>query len=356
MSRFEDFSKQIADWITMDVPDAGTKVLELLKREHPISGGENNVWLYGGFSLSAKNRWREALLVHWEHYLAVLSSEVKSGQRQHKGSVLVMISDCFNGIGFPIHAKRYLMLALCEDAIMHNGDVPNTVGTHFRLLSSGLTDISFKQYGRALFHVSEQLKSSERFPETLLQRLDDDDWLTEFPSASEILFFRVNPFYVRQLIDGLGEKSGKKLEHLAQYLMSCMPGCRTRRRQKSGTTEYDVVCAMEGLDLDFRSEFGRHFVCECKDWDAPADFSTMAKFARILDATKSRFGILFSKEGVTGAGKMQFAELEQHMFFQSTGKVVVVIGLPDLRWVADGGNFIALLRNQYEKVRLDLRA
>jgi hypothetical protein len=239
---------------------------------------------------------------------------------------------------------------------MHKGDVPNTVGTHFRLLSSGLTDINFKHYGGALFHLSEQLKNSECFPETLLQRLNDDDWLTEFPSASEILFFRVNPFYVSQLIDSLGDKSGKNLEHLAQYLMSCMPGCRTRRRQKSGTTEYDVVCAMEGLDLDFRSEFGRHFVCECKDWDAPADFSTMAKFARILDATKSRFGILFSKAGVTGAGKMQFAELEQHMFFQSTGKVVVVIGLSDLKWVADGGNFIALLRNQYEKVRLDLRS
>jgi hypothetical protein len=109
MSDFKDFSKQIASWISIGAPDAGTKVLELLKREYPISAGESDVWLYGGFSLSAKNRWREALLVHWEHYLGVLSGEVKSGQRQHKGSVLVMISDCFNGIGFPVHAKRYLI-------------------------------------------------------------------------------------------------------------------------------------------------------------------------------------------------------------------------------------------------------
>jgi len=37
------------------------------------------------------------------------------------------------------------------------------------------------------------------------------------------------------------------------------------------------------------------------------------------------------------------------------GIVLVVIDKEDLTFVADGGNFINLLRNKYEKVRLDLK-
>lgn len=245
---------------------------------------------------------------------------------------------------------------LCEDAITGHGKVSKTTGVYPRLVWSGLAESTLTSYAQQFYALSRtrRLAIEAFFPEALLQRLDDD-WLTEFPSASEVSFFWINPLYVSQLIGKLGDRSGKKLELLAQYLMSCMPGCRTRTRLRSGTTDYDVVCAMEGFELDFRSELGRHFVCECKDWRKPADFSVMAKFGRILDATKSRFGILFSKKGITGTGRMKDAELEQAMFFQSTGKVIVVIGLKDLQLVAQGANLIALLRNQYEKVRLDLR-
>src|SRR5262249_14161872 len=151
----------------------------------------------------------------------------------------------------------------------------------------------------------------------LLQRLDDD-WLTEIPSQAEALFFLVNRRYVQHLLAKLGDKTGETLELLAQYLMSCMPGCRTMRRKISGSTEYDVVCAMEGFDLDFRSELGRHFVCECKDWSRPANFTVIAKFCRVLDSTKSRFGILFSREGITGTEETKYAALEQLKAFSGS--------------------------------------
>ena len=268
--------------------------------------------------------------------------------------MLVRLSDCFRTLGFPVHEKRYLMLTLCEDAITGSGNVAETTGIYPRLVWGGLTESSLKRYAKEFFDLSAEHPAEAFFPEALLQRLDDD-WLTEFPSGREVSFFRVNPFYVRHLLDRLGDGTGTTLELLAQYLMSCMPGCRTRRRLLSNSTDYDVVCAMEGFDLDFRSELGRHFVCECKDWGKPADFSVMAKFGRILDSTKSRFGILFSKDGITGTGKMKDAEREQVKIFQSTGKIIVVLGLQELERVAEGANLIALLRNQYETVRLDLR-
>jgi hypothetical protein len=112
---------------------------------------------------------------------------------------------------------------------------------------------------------------------------------------------------------------------------------------------------MEGFDVDFRSELGRYFVCECKDWATPADFTAMAKFCRVLDSTKSRFGVLVSKSGVSGAGRSADAEREQLKVFQDRGMVIVVLDVNDLEEVANGSNLIQLLRQRYEAIRLDLR-
>jgi hypothetical protein len=267
---------------------------------------------------------------------------------------LVRISDCFQSIGFPVHAKRYLMLTLCEDAIQGKGTVsPQVTGVYFRLVWGGLTDGELHRYADEFYKLAQRMPEEALFPEALLLRLDDD-WITEFPSGGEASFYRTNPTYVHHLIAKLGYGTGEALEFLAQYLMSCMAGCRARRRLRSWSTDYDVVCAMEGFDLDFRSELGRHFVCECKDWKTPADFSVMAKFCRVLDSTKSRFGILFSKEGISGKDKKKDAALEQLKIFQDRGIIIVVLNLDDLMRVADGTNLIALLRSQYEEVRLDL--
>ena len=66
-------------------------------------------------------------------------------------------------------------------------------------------------------------------------------------------------------------------------------------------------------------------------------------------------GILFSKKGISGAQNTTDAEREQLKVFQDRGMVIVVIDEKDLDFVADGGNFINLLRQRYEKIRLDLK-
>jgi hypothetical protein len=109
------------------------------------------------------------------------------------------------------------------------------------------------------------------------------------------------------------------------------------------------------VELDFRSELGRYFVCECKDWKTPADFTSMAKFCRVLDSTKAKFGILFSKSGLSGQGRSEDAEREQLKVYQDRGIVIVVLSLNDLESVASGANLILLLRERYEAVRLDVR-
>jgi hypothetical protein len=247
------------------------------------------------------------------------------------------------------------MLALCEDAIRGEGVVsPEDTGVYFRLVwRLGMDDTVLRRYADECNRLATNNHNEGQYPEWVLQHLDQD-WLTEFPSPVEANVYVANTFYVSKLLSKLGNSDGTALEYLAEYIMLCMPGCRTSRRKRSMSTDYDIVCSMEGFDVDFRSEFGRYFVCECKDWSKAADFTAMAKFCRVLDSVKSKFGVLFSRKGISGTGDTRYAEREQLKVFQDRGMVIVVVDEDDLRSVARGTNFVNILRKKYERVRLDL--
>jgi len=340
--------------------DAYSRLITQLPRRYPpaqvAKPPGNRMWELAGLYFLKSGRVPEALGIFWGLYQQMLKAQHGS-KRVHKGMPLVWISDCFGQLRFPVYTKRYLMLTLCEDALRERGTVsPDTTGIYFRLVwGGGLTDGELKRYASHFYESAKKSPKEAIFPEALLQRTDNR-WLTELPSPIEASSYWINSVYVQRLLTQLGRGRGEALELLAEYLMSCMPGCRTRRRERSRSTEYDIVCSMEGFDVDFRSELGRYFVCECKDWNKPADTTVMAKFCRILDSTKSRFGVLFSKSGISGTGKIEDAEWERKKVFYDRGIVIVVLTLSDLKMVSEGVNLIGMLRERYEAVRLDLPA
>lgn len=338
--------------------DSASRLLELLPGKYTpevvVTPAGARVWELAALWFLNSNRVHEALGLFSRLY-----QQLAVGQdvgRVHKGMPLVWMSDCYARLGFVLHAKRYLMLTLVEDALREQGTVsPNTTGVYFRLVwGQGLSDSELRRYATRFHELSQEMPGEAKYPEALLQHVDDR-WLTEAPSPVEFGAYVISPAYVRHLIQGLGDRSGQVLEHLAEYLMASMPGCRTKRRQQSASTDYDLVCSMEGFDVDFRSDLGRYFVCECKDWSSPADFTVMAKFCRVLDSTKSRFGVLFSCEGISGVDRSAFAAREQLKVFQDRGVVIVVVDRHDLDAVASGANLTQILREKYEAVRLDLR-
>jgi hypothetical protein len=340
--------------------DGPARLLERLPIVYPPNavGPDYNAaqeaWDLTGVLYSTRGRHFEAMSLYTSLYYQMLRSQTAG--RIHKGTPLVRLADSYSALGYPVHAKRYLMLTLCEDALRENGDVsPETTGIYFRLIwGSGLPEAELKRYARQFNDLAIQNPERSQYPEWLLQEVDAA-WLTEVPSPSESGLYVACTIYVDYLLDKLGEGTGEHLELLAEYLLSCMPGCRTMRRGRSGSTDYDVVCAMGGFEVDFRSEFGRYFVCECKDWKNPADFTVIAKFCRVLDSTKARFGILFSKSGLSGASTFRDARLEQIKIFQDRGIVIVVVDSNDITQIATGAHFAELLRHKYEEVRLDLR-
>lgn len=340
-------------------------LLEELPKEFPpdkFASDENfeqaqRKWELCGLHYFNNRRYHEALSVFGALYDNILSAQSQGEKWINKGTPLVWISDCYLHLRYPVLRKRYLMLTLCEDAISGHGHVsPEGTGTYFRLVwGHGLSDLQLGQYANKMYELFKSNDQEARFPEWVLQELGDQYWMTEFPSPEEAMVYSVSKPYVQHLLDNLPERTGKALERLAEYVLSCMPGCRTMRRMETPSTEYDIVCSMEGVGLDFRSEFGRYFLCECKDWKEPADFTAFAKFCRVLDSIKARFGILFSAKGISSEGKTEDAEREQLKVFQDRGVVIVVVDRNDLQRVAEGANFVNILREKYDRVRLDLR-
>jgi hypothetical protein len=321
-----------------------------------LGSDERKVWESIGTFYRSQQRWYDAIAIYFSMYYHFLRLQDSNSTRIHKGMPLLWLAECYYFLGFTTLSKRYLMLTLVEDAITMKGEIdPIKTGSYFRLAwRHGLTDNEIKKYSAEIYKIEKNHSADSFFPEWVLQELDQD-WIVEIPSPNEASHYIVNELYIKHLIGALGEPTGKILERLTEYLLFCMPGCKTSRRNRSGSTDYDVVCSLQGPDIDFRSELGRYFVVECKDWKAPVDFSAFAKFCRVLDSVKSKFGIIFSKHGITGEGRNSDAEREQQKVFQDRGMVIIVVRETDLDYVSGGGNFIALLRNKYEKVRLDLK-
>lgn len=324
---------------------------ELSKPDTP----ERQIWELVGLFYRAKSQWHDAIAIYMSMYKHMLNYQTETGQRVHKGMPLVWLADCFNLLGYRSISKKYLMLTLVEDAIESEGTIdPSRTGVYFRLtLIFGLSDYDINSYATRIFDIYSENSTESRFPEWILQELDQD-WLVEVPDQNEISYYTANEIYIGTLMSKLGDNSGKALERLAEYILSCIPGWKTFRRMVTQSTDYDVVCSIQGPNLDFRSELGRYFLVECKDISKPVDFSILAKFCRVLDSVKAHFGIIFSPNGISGEGKNKYAEREQFKVFQDRGLAIIVINRSDLNYVAKGGNFIALLKRKYEKIRLDL--
>jgi len=312
-------------------------------------------WEWIGQYYMRQGRFHEALAIFNALYQHMLLYQQESGQRVHKGMPLIWMSDCHSRLQYPVHAKRHLMLTLCEDAIRDKGKINLEGGPYFRLVwSGGLTHEQAEKYISEIWRLYTKHPKDMMFPECVLQDLDQE-WMAEYPSPQECGVWAISTQFVSWLLDRLGTNVGKTLERLAHYLVGSIPGFRARMRVRSPSTDYDVVAFVEGHFADFRADLGRYVLCECKDWNKPANFSAIAKFSRVLQSTKAQCGIIFSKLGTSGEGRTIDAERELLKIYQGQGIIMLVVSLTDLQEVAKGRNFIGMLRSKYETVRLDLQ-
>lgn len=340
----------------LDKRDGPEQIVPLLRSKYdPSPASQEGVWDLSALAYSIQSRHHESLSIYYAMYEQLMAVQTANGVRVHKGTPLVRISDEHRALGNSLMAKRYLMLTMCEDAISLGGKInAETTGTYFRSVwQFGISPEQVKNYASRMWGLSLEKPVESRFPEWILQELDQL-WMTEYPSSGEATLWAVNTSYIQWLLAQLGGGSGLQLERLAHYLLSSIPGFRAQMRVRSESTDYDIICAPEGLAYDFRSELGRYFLCECKDWDQPADVTAVIKFAGVLRSVKCRFGIIFSKRGISGENQAKYAQRELLKIFQQDDLTIIVFSEPDLLQIASGDNFFSILRDKYEQVRLDL--
>jgi hypothetical protein len=337
----------------IDRRDSGAQLLRVLNLNvvavDVVTSDGGRVRELCGEYLHYRGRVHEALGLFLQLYDLHLAAQATAG-RVHKGLALIWISFCFKTLGFDVHATRYAMLALCEDALRANGTVSPDGGAYFQLMwVRGMRETELNAYADSVFRFYQANQILGQYPEALLQQLGND-WISEAPAIAEALHYVVSPHYVEFLLKKADAADDNSLEDLAEYLVSCIAGCRCSKRKQTPSTEFDLLCSVEGTPTDFRSEWGRYFVCECKNsLKHKVDFTDFAKFCRMLDSVKAKFGIIFSQLGLE-----ESARREQQKIFQERGTVLVVLDRADLKEVGRGRNLITLLRQRYESIRLDL--
>ncbi len=313
------------------------------------------IWELFGLYYLNQGRVHEAMPLFYALYDRLVDYQEKTRRQVPKGTSLFWISRCHAFAQRPVLAKRYMMLALCEDAIRDRGKfkAQNSGAYQQLVVNLGVSHKELLEYADHIWEIYKKDRAKGFFPEWILQQLDDA-WMIEQRSQSESSLYFLNIRYVQFLQTALKSKPGRSLEYLAHYILTTIPGCRAKMDVRSQSTQYDVVGALEGQDFDFRSDLGRYFICECKDWSKPADFTTLAKLARVLESAKCKFGLLFSKLGITGEAHTTAATRELLKVFQDRGIVIMVVSADDIAKLASGNNFVTMLRDKYEEVRLDL--
>ena len=287
-------------------------------------------------------------------YNQILQYQIHSKKYVHKGMPLVWLYEFYRTINFKAIADKYMFLTCVEDAIIDKGHFNRQAGVYFRLnFHFGMNDAAINKLGKDLYSLYIKNKKRVINPEYYLQ-LYGDSWKNKIPSVEEYNYWDINRFYFNELLSQLNDRTGKALESIAEYLFMNIPGATTLKRAKTPSTDYDLLCVFEGNYHDFRRELGNYIICECKNWKKPADFTTVAKFMRLLDSTKCQTGVLFSKNGLSGAGRNRYGEREIIKYFQDRGKVIIVVSEKDLNNINKGSSFITLLKNKYEKIRFDL--
>jgi hypothetical protein len=164
---------------------------------------ERRFWVELGIRYRKRKRVHEALQVFHALYQRLLEHQIEVGPARHvnKGDSLYHIGVSHSALGRPVIARRYMMLALCEDAVDDQGKVePYTVATYGWLVGRlGFSRPEYDRYVSEAWRLWKELGADALFPELILQELGQQ-WMTEHPAAREVGVYAINRRCVEHLL------------------------------------------------------------------------------------------------------------------------------------------------------------
>lgn len=191
---------------------------------------------------------------------------------------------------------------------------------------------------------------------------DDDE---EEPDGKRSQDYVIEPNYeidLKEFEDALeaidnadtSQERGDAFEEFAGVLMEAMPFIRVRERNlRSRTNELDLVVEYTGADeTKIFDKVSSDFLIECKHWSEPVGSDPVGNFIQKMSKLSVDFGIMFARNGITGAEETDGYGQIRDAFIQSD-KVILVVDDEDLERILDGESFYHILDEKYYNSRFD---
>ncbi len=152
------------------------------------------------------------------------------------------------------------------------------------------------------------------------------------------------------------DEKKRSFEGLAKLLFDGIPflTCRDANLRTS-SSEIDIVVEYQGWTKPtLFDEFGRFCLVECKNWKSAVGVQQIRDFKGKLDKTKLKLGILFARNGITGADDGADGLREIRSTFDREGTYILVVAAEDLTAIERGANFYELLDEKMFGLRFGL--
>ncbi len=149
---------------------------------------------------------------------------------------------------------------------------------------------------------------------------------------------------------------GSSLESLARFLFNSVPSLRAKYcNLQTRSSEIDIVVEYLGNrgEIPIFEELGRYCLVECKNWSKPVGVTPVRDFMGKLDKCKTRLGIIFSRNGVTGVDSGADALREIHSRFDRDGVYLLIFSLEELKGIAGGLAFVEAIEKKANGLRFD---
>jgi len=143
------------------------------------------------------------------------------------------------------------------------------------------------------------------------------------------------------------------LEKLADFLLKGIKDIKVRERNlENRSSEIDLVAEYQGSnDYTIFDDYERFILVECKNWRKSVGAKQIRDFVKKMQNTKTNLGIIFAKNGISGADKGSYALREIDLAFHNHEISIVVFNENDLKNILKGMDFYDLLDKKLFNLR-----
>lgn len=155
---------------------------------------------------------------------------------------------------------------------------------------------------------------------------------------------------------------GNKLEDLVTFIFENLNIFEVFKNRRSSTNEIDLVIRLTDIGM-LAKKYGLFpfdnvsiFNVECKNYNKKIDVTWVGKFYSLLSTCSQRFGLIFSKKGFTSKSKWTDAKGLAKKILLKDGIYILDINLKHLKDLANGKNFLDIIRDEKDALDLDINS